>query len=725
MGILIYGINLFRANKLEFKGEVSMRKARQNNDISIIVLCIFAVLFCCGNAWAKSSEWIFKVSSAGMVKPPVCAKIEMPQCVDGLSIEAALKMVSAPEWLDRFRVVGADVRVEISQGVYRIQTPLKVGWGSDLKLLGTLSISGSAGGGAIISGARMLSGFKLVKSGADLMRLPVMARGNVYSVNVSGVPGLNPGVPIERGFARAIVPVAAELFFRGQVLPLARWPNQGYGKIRVTTDTTGSDSHKFGIEGRKVVDWAGESDLVADGYFGMDWAEEFIPVASVDAQNDELVLSGTGPRFGFKANQRIRILNALSELDEPGEWYLDRNSGLLYLWPPKPIKDGDVEISLSDTLMQIEGAKNVRVSNLKFEMARGDAITVKNSEGVEIDHSVIRNIGNRAVTFNGGRNSGLRNVLIEQTGEGGAVLMSGNRTTLEPANLYVEQSTIRYFSRLSSTYRPAVVVEGVGNRVVGNVLSDAPHSAIIFGGNDHLIAYNDISRVVLETADAGAIYAGRDWTKRGTIITNNFIHDIGNKNGQSGAMGVYLDDQMSGITLRGNVFARVPYPVFIGGGRDNVVEQNLMVNSSPAIHLDARGLSWQHAMVLDKNSALQKGLDAVPYNSPSYSNRYAHLSSIREDDIGAPKYNIARCNLIVGGKLFDIEKAAESGMEIENNYALGESIFLNKMAMNTRQKISDFQLNRSAADFNKDCWMPLMDGVETFKMFNSGFNPLQ
>jgi len=34
------------------------------------------------------------------------------------------------------------------------------------------------------------------------------------------------------------------------------------------------------------------------------------------------------------------------------------------------------------------------------------------------------------------------------------------------------------------------------------VIMDAPHAAIMFWGNDHRIASNDISRVVLDTDDA-------------------------------------------------------------------------------------------------------------------------------------------------------------------------------------------------------------------------------
>jgi len=134
-------------------------------------------------------------------------------------------------------------------------------------------------------------------------------------------------------------------------------------------------------------------------------------------------------------------------------------------------------------------------------------------------------------------------MLIEDIGEGGVVLSGGDRQTLTPANLYVERSTIRRFERVSRTYRPAILLNGVGNRAVGNKISDSPHTAILFTGNDHLISQNEIFDVCKETGDAGAIYTGRDWSARGTVISDNHIHDIAPNVAMGGTIGVYLEDQ--------------------------------------------------------------------------------------------------------------------------------------------------------------------------------------
>ena len=140
-------------------------------------------------------------------------------------------------------------------------------------------------------------------------------------------------------------------------------------------------------------------------------------------------------------------------------------------------------------------------------------------------------------------------------------------------------------------YHAAVLMNGVGNRVTHNLIHDAPHMAINFGGNDHLIEMNEIHDVCRESNDAGAIYGGRDWTMRGTKVRYNYFHHISGFEGRS-CVGVYLDDQLSGIEIRGNLFYKVTRAAMIGGGRDCSIVNNVFVDCVPATHVDARGLNW-------------------------------------------------------------------------------------------------------------------------------------
>jgi hypothetical protein len=146
---------------------------------------------------------------------------------------------------------------------------------------------------------------------------------------------------------------------------------------------------------------------------------------------------------------------------------------------------------------------------------------------------------------------------VLDSGEDGVILSGGTRTTLVPGSHVVEDSEITNNARFARTYHPAVQLEGVGHTVRNNLIHDTSHSAIMFTGNDHLIELNEIRNVLSATGDAGAIYTGRDWGARGNVIANNFIHNISSIFSSDAVYGIYLDDAVSGIEVRGNVVYRV------------------------------------------------------------------------------------------------------------------------------------------------------------------------
>jgi hypothetical protein len=220
-------------------------------------------------------------------------------------------------------------------------------------------------------------------------------------------------------------------------------------------------------------------------------------------------------------------------------------------------------------------------------------------------------------------------------------------------------------------YTPAISVEGVGNRVTHNLIHDAPHMAIFFGGNDHVIEFNEIHDVCLESNDAGAIYAGRDWTMRGTTIRYNYLHDITGFRGR-GCVGVYLDDMFCGTRIYGNVFCRVTRAAFLGGGRDCTVENNIFVDCRPALHVDARALGWARGSV---KTTMTQRLQAMPYASPLWRERYPELMGILQDEPAAPKGNIVARNISWGGRWDEVENKARSYLTFSDNCVDQDPLF--------------------------------------------------
>jgi hypothetical protein len=243
----------------------------------------------------------------------------------------------------------------------------------------------------------------------------------------------------------------------------------------------------------------------------------------------------------------------------------------------------------------------------------------------------------------------VRSCDLFQLGKSGIVLAGGDRRTLEAAGNLAVNNHIHHYGRFQRTYAPGIHVDGCGQVVRGNRIHDAPHTAVLYAGNEHLFECNEIYRVVMETGDAGAFYTGRDWTSRGNVLRHNFIHDLGGgEAGQVNTMGVYLDDCDCGDTIEGNIFQRAGRAIMIGGGRDNPVRNNLVMDCPIGFHIDARGMTWkQWNNPEDPSWALEEKAKRFDYTRPPWSMRYPRLATIMADRPREPANNPITGNVFV------------------------------------------------------------------------------
>jgi hypothetical protein len=586
--------------------------------------------------------------------------------------------------------VGPDIKrvdIDLGPGTYRLAAPLVLTLGPGWR--GTpITLHGSHDAHVVISGAKPLQTLEPVRDPAVLARLPAAARSAVRVVDLAknGVPAPAPFAPI--GFALPVQAVPLELFYRDQPLTLARWPKQGFATIASTPD--GPQGARFTLAGADLAGWRGDPGLRAMGYWARDWADETLAVTAVDPAHGVLTLERP-PRFGMKAGQRVFIENALSALDGPGQYYVDLQANRVYVWPPGPTGNGELEVSVADSLLRMNNATAVSISDVTFDMSRGDAVTLQGGSDLSLQHVGLLNAGARALVSSA-TNSRFAGLTVERSGAGGIVVNAGDRNRLTSGNVVVANSGFSDYARLARAYRPAISLSGVGDRIEGNVIHNGPHAAIIFSGNDHRIIGNKIYDVVQETSDAGAIYTGRDWTARGTVIENNFLHDIGTPERPQATKGIYLDDQASGITIRRNVFARVNQAVFIGGGRDDVVEQNLFVHCTPAIYIDSRGLSWQRPMVVDPHSTLRAQLSDRHVDAPPYSTRYPSLARLMSDVPGAPKGTVIANNAVVDGEALEIDNGARPYVDVRQTFGSAEVRFAQPMSNSARHSLATLKL---------------------------------
>jgi len=467
------------------------------------------------------------------------------------------------------------------------------------------------------------------------------------------------------------VPAAPWLFVNHQPMTLARWPNltaanAGWASFTKAVDTglpkadaTDPALRKlhpgsFVFDDPRPARWDLAEGVWLLGYWTHDWSDEVIRVAAYDKEKKVITLAaphnyGINAGTWGAAQRRFFAMNALEELDEPGEWYLDRARKLLYFYPKTDLRSAEIVLAtLTEPLVKVNGAKHVRILGFAFEYGHADGIIAQNAEQLAIAGCVLANLGGRGISLNGLANV-VRSCDLFNLGKSGISLSGGDRKTLTPGRNLAENNHIHHFGLFQRTYAPGIGIDGCGHIARQNCIHDAPHNAFLYGGNEHLLELNEVYRVVMETGDAGAFYTGRDWTSRGNILRHNYIHDLGGGDAEHvNTMGMYFDDCDCGDTVVGNVFLRAGRAIMIGGGRDNPVLNNLIVACPIGLHIDARGMTWkQWNDPSDPSWCLEDKAKQFNYTQPPWSIKYPRLAAIMQEEPRQPLGNVVRRNVFV------------------------------------------------------------------------------
>ncbi len=82
------------------------------------------------------------------------------------------------------------------------------------------------------------------------------------------------------------------------------------------------------------------------GLFQYGWAECHTAVSSIDTSAQTITVA-TAPGYGIADTRPYYAENLLEEITVPGEWYLDRATGLLYLLPPSKLDGKSIVVSMT------------------------------------------------------------------------------------------------------------------------------------------------------------------------------------------------------------------------------------------------------------------------------------------------------------------------------------------------------------------------------------------
>jgi len=516
-----------------------------------------------------------------------------------------------------------------------------------------------AGESVRLTGARTLpgSGFQSVTDPNLLSRIDSGARDQVRVLELRSLGITNCGGFPDQFSGAALVP---ELFCNDRRMTLARWPNEGWTEFTNVVESgpaswrnhASDQLGKFVYTGDRPRRWTSAPSVWLQGYWCFDWSSETIRVLTIDTNQHQITLAKQhhyGLGSGNSGGRRYCAVNLLEELDQPGEYFLDPATRRLFFWPPAPLATAQLRLSLlTSPVIALRNASEIMLRDLTVELCAGNGIEVTGGSHDRILACRIRNTGLDGVVVEDGTRHVVAGCDISENGTAGLKMRGGDRRTLTPSGHEAVNNHIWNVSRRQRTHAFHAHLAGVGIRFAHNLLHDGPHQAIGVGGNDHVIEYNEIHHVGMETDDCGAFYMGRNPSERGTVLRYNYWHDVGSTRAH-GSCAIYFDDGAGGQTVFGNIFYRAAGgnfgAVFSHGGHDNWVRNCLFIDCPRALgSAPWPNKAWQEWLQGDLwQQALLKDVDIS--RSP-YRERYPELKDFMNSS-GAPRHNHASENVVV------------------------------------------------------------------------------
>lgn len=307
------------------------------------------------------------------------------------------------------------------------------------------------------------------------------------------------------------------------------------------------------------------------------------------------------------------------ELDAPGEWIHLLREQVIHFLPlhgeqPGEMVEIDVPVARNvihvqgvagnvpaltvenwpywdDLLRHIERPERVQagfvtLQGLTIEGSTASAVLLEQARGCDVVACSVRGAGHRGIEILGGRDCVVRDCDVTTTGYDGILVAGGMNRPFEvqwlASNHLVTNCYVHHIG-FQEKHVAGISIGGVGNTVSHARIHDCPRWGILSRGSHHIIEYNHIRHVNIETADTAGIYTcDRDFTLQGTIIRYNKVHDIlgyekipGGWRFPSYAFGIYLDDWTSHVTVHGNLTYNTPRGgVYLNSGQCNTVTNN-------------------------------------------------------------------------------------------------------------------------------------------------------
>ncbi len=451
-----------------------------------------------------------------------------------------------------------------------------------------------------------------------------------------------------RGFMIANPFSPIELNVNGKPMTVSRWPNNDsqnlvmkntYGGT-VSISGKGGDGPTIYFKasnkvGQRSANWKDTSDIWVDGILGQDWVWTFNKVKSINPSADTVTLNygEVSEPVSWGVTRGVFFENILEELDSPGEYYIDKNNGILYFYPNDDFNNGaSIYLStLADDIISLDNAKNLIFDDLILSNSRGNGIVDsmfwipnKVTQNITFKNITLENIAGNGISISGS-NITVDSCELRNIGSTGIAICGGDIDKLTSSGNKLINNYIHDIGYFKKVYCPAVQISGVGNILKNNTIHNTTHAGIQITGNDNQILNNAIYNIGMKFRDMGVIYSntGEVPYQRNNTIKNNYIKGytfLASTGVKVITYGIYIDNGSQGYNVEKNIFDGVEQcAIFLNGGGYNVTKNNIIKNSlSPYFAQNMYEVCWADAIVkgvINKWISQKSKYTSLPYSN--------------------------------------------------------------------------------------------------------------